>query len=131
MYHAKSLLQLAVGLFFFVPVGELHERCHQLKKRKKWKGMRDYYRSEFRKNAKREIRGQFKARPSSGNITVSEHRAEKRKADQSEVAEVSDNPDTPDSPNNEDDENNGTEGTQTENTPSVGERGVQCNTGQM
>ncbi|KAG8286026.1 hypothetical protein J6590_069877, partial [Homalodisca vitripennis] len=62
--------------------------------------------------------GQFQARPSSGNITLSEHRSEKRKAVQTEITEVSDN--NPDSPDNEEDEHNVTDDTlMNDNTPSV------------
>lgn len=106
---------------------------------KKWKGLRDYYRSEFRKTQKERsgqgadtvykpnwpyfmsldfLREQFQARPSSGNITLSEHRSEKRKAVQTEITEVSDN--NPDSPDNEEDEHNVTDDTlMNDNTPSV------------
>ncbi|KAG8297186.1 hypothetical protein J6590_040329 [Homalodisca vitripennis] len=67
----------------------------------KWKGLRDYYRSEFRKTQKERsgqgadtvykpnwpyfmsldfLREQFQVRPSSGNITLSEHRSEKKES---------------------------------------------------
>lgn len=40
------------------------------------------------------LREQFQARPSSGNITVSEHRGEKRKADETEIKVSENNPDS-------------------------------------
>ncbi|KAG8305667.1 hypothetical protein J6590_065588 [Homalodisca vitripennis] len=113
--------------------------CTVKEAQKKWKGLRDYYRSEFRKTQKERsgqgadtvykpnwpyfmsldfLREQFQVRPSSGNITLSEHRSEKRKAVQTEITEVSDN--NPDSPDNEEDEHNVTDDTlMNDNTPSV------------
>jgi hypothetical protein len=66
------------------------------------------------------LREQFQARPSSGNITLSKHQAEKRKADEVGQAEVIENDhDSPGIPNEDDEGNGNDEYLLTENIPSV------------